>query len=171
MTKRKTLSAGRRSEQQGFSYVIVLVAIVVISIAAQVITPTASRIARSEKEQELLFRGEAYLQAIASYYQAVPERPAYPRYLSDLEKDPRFLLKRHIRMLYDEPFTKEWRVLRDGDGGIIGIASSSQDAPLKTDNFPKELNSFVGAERYSDWEFIYSPSTTVSGASNKSPDS
>lgn len=166
MAKLKTSSAGRWSEQQGFSYVIVLVAIVVVSIAAQVITPKASRIVHSEKEQELLFRGKAYLQAIASYYQAMPERPAYPRYLSDLEKDPRFLLKRHIRRLYDDPFTKEWRVLRNGDGGIVGIASSSQEAPLKIDNFPKELNSFAGAERYSDWEFIYSPSTTVIGAGN-----
>jgi type II secretory pathway pseudopilin PulG len=135
----------------------VLVAIVVVSIAAQVASLPLSRIMRNDKEQELLFRGQAYMQAIESYYRSVPGNPAYPRYLSDLEKDPRFLRKTHIRQLYSEPVEGEWRVLRNGDGGIIGVASSSLKAPLKTDNFPVKLNIFTGAERYADWEFLYLP--------------
>lgn len=157
--KRRISSAGRWNNQCGFSYAIVLVAVVVVTIAAQVVTPAASRLVRSEKEQELLFRGQAYLKAIESYHQSVPGSPAYPRYLSDLEKDPRFLLKRHIRQLYSEPFAGEWRLLVNSDGTIIGVASSSMDAPIKTDNFPMELSAFTATEHYADWEFIYTPST------------
>lgn len=156
--RKPILSAGKWSEQNGFSYVMVLVVVIVVSIAAQVVSLPLSRITRSEKERELLFRGQAYLQAIKSYYQTVPGNPAYPRFLSDLEKDPRFLLKRHIRQLYVEPFTGEWILLRNSYGGIVGVASSSMEAPLKIENFPSQLNTFAGAERYADWEFIYMPS-------------
>lgn len=139
----------------------VLIALIVVSISAQVASLSVSRIRRSDNEQELLFRGQAYLQAIESYHEAVPGSPAYPGYLTDLEKDPRFLHKRHIRQLYEEPLTGAWRVLRNSSGGIIGVASSSLDKPLKTDNFPIKLNAFSGMERYSDWEFIYSPQSAT----------
>lgn len=155
---RRISSAGKWNEQRGFSYVIVLVAIVVVTISAQVVTPAVSRIIRSDKEQELLFRGQAYLKAIESYYRSVPQNPAYPRHLSDLEKDPRFLLKRHIRQLYSEPFAEEWRLLTNSDGKIVGVASSSLHTPIKSDNFPIEFSAFTATEHYADWEFIYTPS-------------
>ncbi len=157
--RRKISSVGRWSENYGFSYVMVLVVLVVVSIAAQVATIPVSRITRSDKEKELLFRGQAYLKAIESYYFSIPDKPAYPHYLTELEKDPRFLHRRHIRRLYSEPFAEKWRVLRNSNGEIIGVASSSEMKPLKMDNFPMGLNAFTGAERYSEWEFVYIPGT------------
>lgn len=153
----RTSLAGKMTKENGFSYIIVLASIIIVSISVQVATELNSRITRSEKETQLLFRGAAYLQAIASYHNAVPERPAYPQQLSDLEKDPRFLLKRHIRQLYPEPFAGEWRLLRDKGGGIIGVASPSHEAPLKVSNFAGKFVEFSNAKSYSDWEFIHIP--------------
>lgn len=159
--KRQISSTGKSSKEGGFSFVIVLVLLVVVSITAQIAAMSSSRLTRSDKEKELLFRGSAYLNAIESYYLSIPENPAYPRYLTDLVKDPRFLHKRHIRQLYSEPFVGEWNVLRNSAGAIIGVASSSQKSPLKIDNFPSEFNAFIGAENYSDWEFIYIPTSQL----------
>ncbi len=36
------------------------------------------------------------------------------------------------------------------DGGIAGVASRSQDKPLKQDNFTAGLQNFTGSDHYSD---------------------
>jgi hypothetical protein len=117
----------------------------------------SSQLVLREKESELLFRGEAYRQAIASYYYAIPSRPELPRRLADLEKDPRFLLKRHIRHLYPEPMAGEWRLLTDGQGRVVGVASTSAQMPLKTANFPMQFSEFEAAAQYSEWRFVFQP--------------
>ncbi len=155
---RRTSSTGKLIKPQGFTYVIVLVTIVIVSIMAQVTTTFTSRIVKADKELELLFRGQAYVEAIASYYSAQPKQPIYPRYLSELESDSRFLKKRHIRRLYPEPFANNWQLLRNAEGGIIGVASSSAAPPLKVANFPKGLEFFSGSEHYHQWQFLYLPS-------------
>ncbi|MGJ4748980.1 type II secretion system protein, partial [Leptospira sp. SA-E8] len=63
-----------------------LVALVLIGIFAGVASRVTARIVQSDREAELLFRGQAYRAAIASY-QAVDG--SYPRSLGNLPKDPR----------------------------------------------------------------------------------
>jgi type II secretory pathway pseudopilin PulG len=140
--------------------VIVLAALVIIAIvgivleAAQV---TTWRVVRVDREAELLFRGQAYRNAIASFYQS---NGAFPGSLEDLLKDPRSVSKRHIRALYTDPMSKDpkqgWRLVRVG-GGIAGVASSSRDEPLRRANFPVGFESFAGAKSYSDWVFEFTP--------------
>jgi type II secretory pathway pseudopilin PulG len=150
-------SVGRLSKHGGFTYVMVLLTLVLIAISVQVMHVLTSRVTQRENENELLFRGDAYIQAIASYYHAVPGRPEYPRRLSDLENDPRFLLKRHIRRLYDEPVSGEWNLLTNAEGEIIGVASFSMLPPLKIGNFPKHFDEFTDSQHYSDWQFVFRP--------------
>lgn len=153
-------SAGSPTEfnERGFTYPLVLVAIVVLAIAANTASVVVSREVRAAKEKELLFRGMAYQRAIASYYRAGEGRNELPRRLEDLAKDPRFAHRRHIRRLYDHPLDeRDWVVIRGPSGGIRGVASPSQETPLKQAHFPAPLSAFEGAKRYRDWVFAFQP--------------
>lgn len=147
------------SKQSGFTYVMVLAAMVIIGILAEAATAVSSRLVQVDREAELLFRGQAYQRAIRSYYEAGNPIKSYPRNLEDLLKDPRFSNRRFLRALYPDPLAKddkgEWLLVRAADGGIAGVASSSKDEPLKTANFSRGLERFVGAKTYAEWTFEY----------------
>lgn len=162
-----------RSKQRGFTYVIILVAVIVMGMFAEVATTYASRARQMDREAELFFRGMAYRQAIKSYYESGKPVKTYPKSLSDLVKDPRSAHKSHLRMLYPDPVgigKGEWRLIRVTDGGISGIASASTAVPIKTGNFQNEFEKFEGAASYADWVFEYAP-MTASGvpAQQRSP--
>lgn len=152
----RTSRAGKAAaSQRGFTYAAVLAAVVVVGIAAEVATLSTTRIVRAEREAELLFRGQAYQRAIASYRRA---HGAFPRALDDLLDDPRSPGRRHIRALYPDPVGEgEWRLIPAAGGGIGGVASRSTARPLKTANFPPGLETFGEAEAYSEWVFEYAP--------------
>jgi type II secretory pathway pseudopilin PulG len=138
----------------------ILVAVVVMGIFAEVATFYGSRSLQMDREAELLFRGNAYRNAIKSYYESGRPNKTYPRSLDDLVKDPRTAgHKSHLRMLYPDPFGKEkasWKLLRASDGGISGVASQSTEKPLKTGNFRPGYEKFETATTYADWIFEYS---------------
>lgn len=153
----RTLPAGNNLRtQSGFTYLLILAALVVLGITADVISRSEYIRLQHDREQELMFRGWAYQQAIKSYVNARPNAMEYPRQLRDLVSDPRFANKKHLRALYKDPMTgKDWIIIRDKTGAITGVASSSEQKPLKQENFPLGLLSFAGAEHYSDWVFEY----------------
>lgn len=156
ITRTSTAGKSKRSSA-GFTYVMVLVAVVVIGLMAGVGSALSSRAVKADREQELLFRGLAYKEAIRRYY-AVSK--TFPRALDDLLKDPRFANHRYLRAAYPDPMgvgKKEWTLVRAPDGGIAGVASASQAIPLKQANFPVGLETFQGAKTYADWIFQYVP--------------
>ena len=153
----RTSPAGKTaSSQGGFTYAAVLAAVVIVGIAAELTYLSTARFVQADREAELLFRGEAYYRAIASYYRA---NRSYPRALEDLLVDPHSPAKRHIRALYPDPMARApgqaWLLIRSSDGGIGGVASRSTDQPLKTANFPLAFDGFAGARSYSEWVFEY----------------
>lgn len=156
-----TSTAGKpRNNQRGFTYVMVLAALVIVGILAESAVALSSHMNQADREAELLFRGQAYRHAIQSYYEAGNPVKTYPRALEDLLKDPRFPNKHHLRALYADPVNagKEWTLIRAPDGGIAGVASASKEEPLKKANFPKGLEKFEAAQSYADWIFEYTPS-------------
>lgn len=113
---------------------------------------------RREKEKELLFIGEEYRRAIASYYDNSPGDPQYPAQLAELLQDPRFPMPvRHLRRLYPDPMSSDgkWREIRRQER-IVGVASTSVAVPIKIADFPPEQVDFTGAAGYRDWQFIHS---------------
>lgn len=54
---------------------------------------------------------------------------------------------------------QDWLLMPSADGGTGGVASRSTAKPIKTANFPVNLNKFNDAETYSEWIFEYAPST------------
>mgnify|MGYP001822349911 CR=1 FL=1 len=151
----------RNHKQSGFSYIIVLVAVLLVGIMAQVTYQQSSYLRQRDNEAELLFRGSAYRNAIKAYYNANPTLKRYPKRLDDLLEDPRQPGRRFLRQLYPEPVSKEgqWIVLHGEGGGIVGVASPSEDEPLKQAEFQPALVHFEDASRYRDWEFSYFPKT------------
>jgi type II secretory pathway pseudopilin PulG len=135
----------------------VLVAVIIVGLLAGIGTQVVSRLLQADREAELLFRGQAYMNAIKRYYIT---GNTFPRSLNDLLLDPRFANKRYLRALYPDPMgkdKKEWILIRGRDGGISGVASAGKEPPLKQVNFPKGLEKFQGAKSYSDWVFEYVP--------------
>ena len=153
----RTSPAGKTaSSQRGFTYAAVLAAVVIVGIAAELTYLSTVRIVQGDREAELLFRGQAYHRAIASYYKA---NRSYPRSLDDLLVDPHSPSRRHIRVLYQDPMAKgagqDWLLVPSGDGGIGGVASRATDRPFKTANFPPGFERFSEASMYSEWIFEY----------------
>ncbi len=144
--------------QQGFTYMMLLAVVAVLGITSGVAVQYQSKISHREKEKELLFRGQAIMKAIQSYYVAGKTVKLYPPSLDALLHDNRFASKKHIRKLYIDPFTlkADWVVIKNQYGaGILGVHSRSNKHPLKQANFPVGLESFELASSYSDWHFVY----------------
>jgi hypothetical protein len=111
-----------------------------------------------EKEADLLHIGNEYRKAIERYYVSGPKQ--YPKSLADLLKDPRQPgTVRHLRRLYPDPITgkDEWGLVKSNDGGIAGVYSTSEAAPLKTGGFAVRDASFEGKMKYGEWQFVYAP--------------
>jgi type II secretory pathway pseudopilin PulG len=142
----------------GFTYVALLVAIVIIGISLGAAGKYWANMMQREREEELLFRGEQYRTAIERYFLAkLPNQ--YPASIEDLLSDGRFpQAKRHLRHQYKDPMTGEdFEIIKDKGLGnrIAGVNSTSQKTPFKLTGFPDQYNSFEGKDKYSDWKFIY----------------
>jgi type II secretory pathway pseudopilin PulG len=143
---------------RGYTYLTVLFIVAILAGGLAVIGEVWHTAAVREREAELLHIGQEYRKAIERYYLAGPRQ--YPRNLADLVKDPRQPgTVRHLRRLYPDPITgkDDWRVVKAADGGIAGVASNSEDRPLKTAGFRVRDATLEGKAKYSDWQFIYAP--------------
>jgi len=150
-----------RNPKNGFTYIALLAAIVIIGITLGSAAKSWQNIAQREKEEELLFRGNQYRLAIERYYNALPGRRQLPNSIDDLLMDSRTPVgKRHLRQRYPDPITGEdFEVVRDLFHGntIKGVYSKSEKTPVKQTGFPAELKDFEGKAKYSEWQFIVAP--------------
>lgn len=110
-----------------------------------------------EKEAELLFIGAQFSRALESYHRLSPgPEKRYPQTLEALVLDPRFPnTVRHLRRIYSDPMTgvPEWGLIRDAQGGIIGVHSLSEATPFKQTGFAPGQEGFTEAASYRDWVF------------------
>jgi len=172
--------------QRGVTYMVLLVVIVVMGLAAGMAGTAWRDLMQREREQELLFRGTQYRRAIESYYKVKHggAQGAYPNKIEDLLKDPRSLqLVRHLRSAYLDPMTGEdFDLVREGGGveglpggvqslaRIKGVRSKSSLEPFKKEGFREPYEAFNGAKSYSDWEFVVAPPQSGGGgAAGQSP--
>lgn len=156
--------------QGGFTYISLLFVIIVLGLAAGVGARYWSMEASREAEEELIFRGRQIAAAIKNYYDEGHGGNRYPRSLQELVDDKRFpVAKRHLRKLYSDPVTgkSDWKTIAAPDGGIMGVASSSEKEPLKKKNFPYGLKDFEDRSSYGDWLFVYVPAKPVSNQREK----
>jgi type II secretory pathway pseudopilin PulG len=119
-----------RGGEAGYNLVILTVAITVMSILLAAALPSWSQAIRREKEEELVFRGLQYAEAIKLFHQRFQR---YPNKLEELlEVKPRC-----IRQLWKDPMTE------DGKWGLIfqnDPRSNLQRQPGGDPNVPPDPN-------------------------------
>lgn len=94
--------AGRRCGRGGYTLVILVVAIAVLSILLAAALPSWTTAVQREKEQELIFRGMQYAEAIRVYQERFGHLP------TSLEELIR-VRPRCIRRLWKDPMSKDGR--------------------------------------------------------------
>lgn len=145
-------------KQRGFTYLTLLFMVAILAGGAALAGEVWETSAKREKEAELLHVGNEYRKAIERYYLSGPRQ--YPKNLEDLVKDPRQPgTVRHLRRLYPDPITgkSEWGVVKSADGGVAGVYSLSEAAPLKSAGFAVRDAAFEGKTKYSEWQFVFAP--------------
>jgi type II secretory pathway pseudopilin PulG len=154
------MSAGKKTHS-GFTYIGLLIIVAGMGAGLAAIGELTSHTQQRARETELLFVGAQFRQAIAAYYERTPGAvKRYPQNLDDLVEDKRFPMpQRHLRRVYPDPITgqKNWGLMEAPGGGIMGVHSLSEVAPVKSGNFLTADQSFVDAAKYSEWRFFYTP--------------
>lgn len=101
--------------ERGYVMLLIVATLAAMAMAMYRIIPQYAFQAQRDKEEELIFRGEAYRQAIQLY---VRKFGRYPGTLEELVQTNNI---RFIRQLYKDPLSEdgEWRVIHIGPGGTF----------------------------------------------------
>lgn len=127
---------GHRRGEQGYNLVVLAVAITLLNILLAAALPLWSQAIRHEKEEELIFRGLQYAEAIRVF------RLRYQRLPSTLDE----LIKvkpRCIRQLWKDPMTSDgkWALIIQGqDNAPLQAQPPRGQAAIRPDN-PPDANS------------------------------
>lgn len=133
----------------GYTFPLLLIIVAVMGIGASRLDLEASYRLRRDKEEELLFRGRAYMRAIRQFQM---QNRRYPTNLKELSgsRDQRS----YIRQLYKDPMTGEdFTLIYTPERQIAGVASASMAPPFRRTDFESELQDFEKAKTYADWKF------------------
>jgi type II secretory pathway pseudopilin PulG len=96
---------GEPAGRPGYALIMLMLAVFVISLSLLIAVPVWQTELQREKEEELIFRGKQYAEAVRLYVQKNPGH--YPASLKEL------LDKKCIRRLYRDPFGPDgqWNVI------------------------------------------------------------
>src|SRR5215203_5496535 len=160
------------NRQQGFSYVMLMMAIVVMGIAMSVAARQWKTMVQRELEADLLAKGIEIQSALALYSASmkagrVMPGEVYPHTLADLTRQP----KPFLRKVYLDPLGHgDFEIVRAPTGGIMGVRSKSKGKPIKEREFPLSVRHFEGRPSYADWVFQF-PNPSMGGMVGASPGS
>ena len=156
----------------GFAYMALLCVLAGIALMLGVAAEQIDHAAQRDREEQLLFVGKQFREAIASYYEKSPGAKQYPRKLDELLQDNRFPKPvRHLRRIYADPMRTsavsvdnrdnrtDWLLVRTPQGSIVGVYSRSDLLPIRT-QLDDDLMKVIGDGpilHYSDWKFVYLP--------------
>ncbi len=149
------------SRDSGYMMLILVFAVTVLTIGLMVAVPVWQTQMQREREEELVFRGKQYVEALRLYQQKNPG--TFPAKLKDL------LEEKCIRRLYKDPMTEtgEWDVVllyqESSSPGKVMVASQRD---LKSLNHPqiigvvsqsnkKSKKIYNKQETYDRWLFFY----------------
>jgi type II secretory pathway pseudopilin PulG len=148
---------GPRAVPRGYTYVGVLLAVVLAGVALGAAGPLWRTTVQREREAQLIAIGTEFQHALRSYRDASPGAAVLPTRLEDLVEDRRLpVTRRHLRRIYVDPMTgrAEWGLVREGDR-IAGVHSLSNEVAISR---PPLLAAGSGEtpHAYRDWVFRWS---------------
>ena len=141
--------------ESGFTYIMLMVAVVLMGVAMSVAARQWKTMVQRELEADLLAKGIEIQQALAFYSTSmkagrVIPGEIYPQTLADLTRLP----KPFLRKVYLDPVGHGvWDLVRAPTGGIMGVRSKSRSKPIKQHDFPPAVRHFDGKPTYYDWVF------------------
>lgn len=160
---------------KGYTLIILMVVVSVMAVGLLVAVPVWQNQIQREKEEELIFRGKQYVEAIRLYQMKNPG--AFPKSLEELKE------KKCIRKLYKDPMTEkgEWNLVLNYPGVSLGKEKSPQKVLLAPQEALSEINSpqiigvaskstkksikiYLEKDSYDQWLFYYGQDP------NKSPE-
>jgi type II secretory pathway pseudopilin PulG len=150
-------------EERGVTYLLVMLAVVLMGISVSVAAKQWKAVVQREQEAELLARGIEIQNALALYSakqkkgRVVPGE-IYPLTLEELTRRPFPVL----RKAYTDPISgDDWEYVRDpSTARIKGVRSKSKAEPFKQHNFPPAVRHFEGVTSYYLWVFQYPNAST-----------
>jgi type II secretory pathway pseudopilin PulG len=144
------------SNQKGMALIAINILVLIAALTLLLITQSAKQDRQRIREQELMFIGMQFVQALESYAKPIDAAGVQlPNELKDLLIDTRAgIERRHLRRIYDDPMTglNAWGLIRN-QNGIVGVHSTSQGAPLRKAGFSKQHDHFKNAKGYHEWVF------------------
>ncbi|MDB5961364.1 MAG: type secretion system pseudopilin PulG, partial [Massilia sp.] len=151
----------KKQRQGGFTYLGMIILVTVLGLVGAATLKIDALLRRAAAEEELLFVGAAFADALTSYAAATPPgQPTQPPTLQELLKDNRSpAIRRHLRKIFVDPMTgtTDWGIIWIGDQkGIVAVYSKSNAQPFKVANFDPRLVGFENRQRISDWHFVAS---------------
>lgn len=162
---------GRQSRAGGFTYIGLLIIVVIMGVLLVTAGEVWHTVQRREKEKELLFVGNQFRQAINGYFEHTQgQERRYPLNLEDLLKDPRYpSTQRYLRKIYRDPVSgsEKWGLIKGRDGEIYGVHSLSEEEPIKKGNFSLADKNFEGRMKYADWVFMHVPGQRATSSSQR----
>lgn len=142
-------------DQRGFSYILLLITVAVISSASLWSIRVGSEAQRWQAEKELLKVGGEFSRALQSYRSTSQGGGVGPKELTELLLDPRTpFTKRHIRKIYSDPLSGQdnWGLVYAEDKRIVGIFSKSDERPMAQLEV-RGANGVEHARSYRQWIF------------------
>ncbi|MFB0566760.1 MAG: type II secretion system protein [Candidatus Aminicenantaceae bacterium] len=152
--------------REGYTIIILLIAISVLSIGLLVAVPIWQTQIQREKEEELIFRGKQYVEAIRRYQIRHPGK--FPKNLDELVEE------KCLRKLFKDPIMEhgEWNLILLSQGLSIKKEQSAQKvlvAPPKalssiaspniigivSSSTKKSIKIYQDQETYDKWLFFY----------------
>lgn len=128
-----TGEAAPGQRQRGFTYLWLLFALALGGVALAALGEQETTRQQREREAELRFRGEAIAAALGRYAATTPlGHLPLPQRLDELLADRRFPRpQRHLRQLYDDPFTgrPDWEPVL-GQVGVVASGEGAASAPV-----------------------------------------
>ncbi len=175
-----------RTPARGFSYLLLLFSLAALGAGLAALGTQWQAAAQRERETELLWRGLQWRDALQRFHDQTPEgQPALPQQPADLLHDKRWPTPRHhLRQAWADPFTgaADWVLLRDADGGIVGLHSRSQrplqrrhglppgidsrDAAPSAETTPATVVTPLRPTLASEWLFVITPRRPAAGRPN-----
>jgi hypothetical protein len=151
------------ANQSGLVLIALLLMLMLVGVGALAAGEVWATARKREREIELLWIGDQYRHAIQSYWKATPgARKILPSSVDQLLEDDRFPTPvHHLRQRYRDPMTESGEFeLIVVNNALVGVHSTSTDAPMKHANFPRKYVQFEDAQDYSQWQFIFLPPAT-----------
>lgn len=113
----------RRSSEDGYSLVVLVIAVTVLNILVAAMLPLWSTAIKREKEEELIFRGFQYAEAIRIFHNRYQH---YPNRLEELLE----IKPRCIRQLWKDPMTEDGKwglIFQNGPQGPLQVQPPNPD--------------------------------------------